>query len=98
MATPKELFENLRDDLKALEWIAGNKVFGDSVRVVPEFPLEQIARFSNSRCFLIDNGSVAISNHNQLHEQRFNISYFVQNFVSQSRSTLSSSVIALMLL
>ena len=81
MATPKVLFTELRDVIRALEWTpSGNKIFGNNVFVSTEFPIAQISTFRSPSCFITDEGSAAISNHNQLHEQAFNIHFFVENF------------------
>lgn len=81
MPTPKELFSELRDVIRALEWTpGGNKIFGNNCFVATEFPIQQISTFRSPSCFITDEGSAAISNHNQLQEQAFNLSFFVDNF------------------
>lgn len=78
--TPKELFERLQDWLQSLTWGAtSNKIFGDSVFVVVEIPIEQLARFRHPSAFVVDQGYVAHPEHPLIGLQNFSIDIFAEN-------------------
>lgn len=79
--TPQELFERLQAEIKTITWpSSANLVFGDEVFVVPNKPIKQMARWNSPTCFIIDQGSQFYTQHNELHEQNFTISVFVEHF------------------
>lgn len=78
--TPKELFEGLQELLQALEWSAGNKIFGNNVYIVPFFPIKHIHQFVLPCAFIAEAGSVSHFQHEGIVEQRSFIYFIVKQF------------------
>ena len=77
---PIEFFEELREDLKALDWPdTVNSVFGNSVHVVPSVPIDQINSFRVPIAFIVDTGAKPYINNPELIEQAFSIHIFTSN-------------------
>ncbi|RLD10047.1 MAG: hypothetical protein DRI56_03225 [Chloroflexota bacterium] len=78
--TPKQLFERLRDWLQTITWSGtSNKIFGDAVHIVPEVPIQQLARFRSPVAFLVDQGFVCDPDHPGVVTQNFSLVVFVEN-------------------
>jgi len=80
--TPATFFAELRTYLQGLEWSVGVKLFGDSVYVVPNTPIEQISSYMSPSAFVIDAGYAPDAAHPQIGVQNFNIQVFVENIQS----------------
>jgi len=80
--TPESFFTDLKSYLSGLEWSAGVKLFGDSVYVVPNTPIEQIASFMSPSAFVIDAGFAPDEAHPNIGTQNFNLQVFVENIQS----------------
>lgn len=79
--TPKQLFQRLQTNLKAMVWgVTANRVFGDDVYIVPEFPIQQISWFRPPAAFIIDTGAVCDPEHPGLMTQAFSITILVENY------------------
>jgi len=78
--TPKELFSRLQTELQAMTWgVTANQIFGEQVFVVPELPIQQIHRYSNGACFVVDGGAAVDPDHPQVLTQNFSVTVFVEN-------------------
>lgn len=80
--TPKQFFQRLQAEIKAWTWDGSIRIFGDSVRIVPELPIETIARWPVACAFLVEEGAINDAEHPILLIQKFAITIFIQNVQS----------------
>lgn len=81
--TPKQLLQRIETELKAMVWGAtANRVFGDSVFIVPEFPVEQLGRFRSPAAFIVDQGGPFDGEHPGIMYQDFTVGVFIENLTS----------------
>lgn len=81
--TPKQLLEKMQTNLKAMVWgVTSNRIFGDEVFIVPEFPVQNLNRFRFPSVFIMDAGGVPHAEHSRLWIQNFSISVVVENVQS----------------
>ena len=81
--TPKELFTRLQEQIQAMVWgSTSNLIFGESVYVCIEIPIEQLSRWRTPCAFIVDLGASIDNEHPGLLIQSFSINIFVQNVSS----------------
>lgn len=79
--TPKQLLQRVQTELKAMVWgVTANKVFGDSVYITPEVPIQQLALYQSPTAFIIDQGAPCDGEHPGILYQSFSVTIFVENY------------------
>lgn len=80
MLTPKALLQRMQTILKAVCWPStSNKIFGDSVYIVPAFPIQQLSQVVTPMALVVDDGEVSHAEHPALVTQNFSLLLFVEN-------------------
>lgn len=77
----KDFYTQLIASLKSMVYTGtSDKIFDQVVKLVPEIPNIQKARYRGNQCFIVDGVSTPLNEHNVLFTHTFYIYYLVENF------------------